>query len=101
MMDHGSEGKRRIEIELPVPLPTWNRILAMHFQARKNLRHLLHQFVLLSIAHGSDWPMWTTYQGKRVSTELLKLVYLQMIRPSKSRKSDIVKLRAELKPPKL
>ena len=86
-----------MRIELPIPMPTWNRILAMHHWERMKLRHLLHLFVSLSITHGSDWPTWTDFQGKRQLTELLLLDYLQTIRPNKSRKSAIVKLKARQK----
>ncbi len=86
-----------MEIILPIPMPTWNRILAMqHFQ-RMTLRHLLHHAVSLSITHGRDWGTWTVYQSKRLSTDLFTLMYFQTIRPNKSRKSAIAKLKAELK----
>lgn len=87
----------RLEITLPVPMPTWNRILAMHHWERMKLRHLMHLFVSLSCTHGSDWPIWTVFQSKRRLTALLVQEYLQTIRPSKSRKSAIAKLRAEEK----
>jgi len=88
---------QRMEIEIPLPMPTWNRMLGMQSITRKRLRLLLHKFVSLSITHGTDWPTSTDFQGKRCSTELLKLEYLQLIRPSKSRKSVIAKKRAEWK----
>ena len=87
----------KMEIYLPIPMPTWNRILAMHPMARIKLRDLIHKFVSLSITHGSDWPTSTDFLGKRQSTDLLVLEYLQTIRPSKSRKSDITKLKARWK----
>lgn len=87
----------RMEVELPVPLPTWNRMLAMHHWERKKLRDLLHKFVSLSLAHGTDWPTVTDYQGKPCSTDLLIAEYFLMIRPNKSRKLDIAKKRAEWK----
>lgn len=80
--------KRRVEIVLPVPLPTWNRLLAMHPWQRMKCRHLLHLFVLLSIRHGRDWPMWTEYQGRQHSTELLRQEYFETIRPSSSKASS-------------
>jgi hypothetical protein len=86
-----------LEIEIPLPMPTWNRILAMQHFERMKLRDLLHEFVSLSITYGSDWPTSTDYQGKRQSTDLLKLEYLQTIRPNKSRKCVISKLKASLK----
>lgn len=88
---------RCLEIEIPLPMPTWNRILAMQHFERMKLRDLIHTFVSLSATHGSDWPTSTDYQGKRQSTDLLKLEYLQTIRPNKSRKSAITKLKANLK----
>ena len=88
---------KRMEIVLPVPMPTWNRILAMHHWERMKLRHLLHRFVSLSITHGRDWPTSTAYQEKQQSTDLLKLEYLQAIRPNKSRKLAIAKLKASRK----
>ena len=90
-------GVKTLTITIPLPMPTWNRILAMqHFQ-RMELRHLLHHAVLLSITHGRDWPTSTVYAGKQLSTDLFKQMYLQTIRPSKSRKSIIAKLKAASK----
>ena len=88
---------RTLTIEIPLPMPTHNRINQMQHWEKKDMRHLLHLFVSLSITYGSDWPTATDYQGKQCSTELLRLKYLQMIRPNKSRKSDIAKLKAQLK----
>ena len=89
--------QKRMEIVLPIPAPTWNRILAMHPWQRMNLRHLLHKFVSLSVTHGRDWPTSTDYQGKQQSTDLLRLEYLQLIRPNKSRKSELSSLKAAQK----
>ena len=82
-----------LEIVLPVPMPTWNRLLAMHPMERMKCRNLLHLFVSLSYMHGNDWPTWTTFQSRERSTDVLLVEYLQMIRPSKSRKSELAKLR--------
>jgi len=87
----------KLTIELPVPMPTWNRILQMHPWQRMELRHLLHLFVSLSITYGTDWPTSTVYQEKQRSTDLLMLEYLQLIRPSKSRKSAIARLKGPSK----
>jgi hypothetical protein len=84
-------------LELPFPLPTWNRLLSMHWAVKKKCVDSLHLFVLMSIAFGSDWPTWTVIQSKLYSTELLRQEYLQMIRPNSSRKSVIANLRAEQK----
>jgi Holliday junction resolvase RusA-like endonuclease len=45
---------RKLTITLPIPMPTWNRILAMHPWERMKLRHLIHQFVLHSTTTASD-----------------------------------------------
>ena len=84
-------------ITLPVPMPTWNRILAMHPFARKKLRDLLHLFISPPITYGDDCPTSTDFQGKQQSTDLLQLEYLQTIRPNKSRKLLIANLKAKLK----
>ena len=88
---------KTLKIEIPLPMPTWNRMLAMHPWERKKLRDLLHHAVSLSITHGLDWPTSTVFLGKPCSTELFTLEYLQTIRPSKSRKSRIDKLKASEK----
>lgn len=87
----------KLEIELPIPMPTWNRILAMQHFERMKLRDLIHQFVSLSLTHGSDWPTSTEFQGRPQSTDLLKLEYFNAIRPNKSRKLIIAKLKASQK----
>ena len=86
-------GAMKLTITIPLPMPTWNRILQMHHWQRMRLRHLLHLFVSLSITHGRDWPTSTDLAGKPQSTALLRLEYLQLIRPNKSRKSAIASLR--------
>lgn len=98
MTDECQNARTRLEIVLPVPLPTWNRILAMHHWQRMKVRHLLHLFVSLSYVYGADWPTSTDFQGKQLSTALLRLEYLQLIRPNKSRKCDIAREKARLKP---
>lgn len=87
--------KKRVEIVIPLPMPTWNRLLAMNRFQRMKLRHLVHAFVSLSITHGRDWPTRMVYRGRQQSTELLRLDYFQTIRPSSSRKSAISKLRED------
>lgn len=96
-MSFQEEIKQCLTIELPVPMPTWNRILAMHHFERKKLRDLVHKFVSLSITHGASWPTSTDFQGRQRSTDLLRLEYLQVIRPNKSRKSTIDSVKASLK----
>lgn len=90
----------RLTITLPIPMPTWNRILAMQHFERMKLRDLIHRFVSLSFTHGSDLPTSTVFQGKPRLMDLLLLEYLQTIRPNKSRKLCIAKLKASRKEPK-
>lgn len=80
-----------ITIVLPIPLPTWNRILSMRLKERMRLKSYIHLFVSLSIRYGENWPTVTVFRGKHALTESLKLDYLMMIRPSSSAKSDIPK----------
>jgi len=87
----------KLRIVLPIPLPTWNRILAMGPWERKRLRDYLHLFVLLSIRYGEDWPTATVFQRKRVLTASLKQDYLKMIRPSTSKKSGSVRKKRKTK----
>lgn len=67
-----------------------------HFE-RAKLREYLHHAVLFSLTHGSDWPTKITFRGKPYSTHLFVLEYCQTIRPNKSRKSSIAKLKASQK----
>lgn len=83
----------RLELTIPVAMPTWNRILNMQHFERQRLVDLLHLFTFISITHGSDLPIWTVFQSKRFSMDLLLLEYLQTIRPSKSRRSRIRSLK--------
>lgn len=83
----------RMEIVIPLPMPTWNRILAMHHWERAKLREYLHAAVSMSITYGADWPTQMVFRSRRYSTDLFRLEYLAMIRPNKSRKSAIAKLK--------
>mgnify|MGYP006910771500 CR=1 FL=1 len=60
----------KVRIELPYPLPLWNRILAMHPWSRKKLRDLIHSFVQDTVA------------GKSISEDQLRQ-YDHLIRPKK------------------
>jgi len=88
---------RTLRIELPFVLPTWNRILGLQEFQRMKLRHLLHLFSWYSITYGTDLPTEMESQGKRCSTLLCRLEYLQMIRPRKSRTSVISNLKSAAK----
>lgn len=72
-------------IELPFPLPTWNRLLAMNHWERKKCRDLIHRMTCISIQSGVGLPTSTEYQRKQPSMELCRLEYLAMIRPSGSK----------------
>ena len=88
----------RVEvIELPIPMPSWNRLLAMNHFVRMKCRNLIHQFVSDSITSENDSSTSTTCQSKQSSTDLFMLEYLQTIRPNESRKSLIHKQKAELR----
>ena len=87
----------KLRIEIPLPMPTWNRILAMQHFERIKLREYLHHAVSMSITHGRDWPTSMVFRSKQYSTELFRLEYLQTIRPNTSRKSAIRKLKAGMK----
>jgi len=90
---------RKLEIVLPIPMPTWNTLLGAHWGVKDKCVALIHRFVLASITHGNDWPTLMDFRGKQQSTDLLLLEYLQTIRHNKSRKSDITKLKAAQKKP--
>ncbi len=97
------EKKRKMVLDLPIPMPTWNRLLAMGYHQRKNIRHMIHGYVLDSINQsGSVSPITVSDSATQTDSQLRQLLtvlsserYLQMTRPSKSRKLHIVKLRAE------
>lgn len=61
--------KRKVTIVLPFPLPTWNRILAMHHFQKKQLRDLIHQGVDIAVNKGS-FDSWE------------KVKYMKLIRPT-------------------
>lgn len=83
-------------IELPIPMPTWNRILQMQHFERMKLRHLLHQFVCTSTIDARGLQTSTDSASKPSSTVLLRLEYFATIRPNKSRKSVIRNLKQAL-----
>lgn len=76
-----------IRIVLPYPLPTWNRVLAMHHWERKKLRDWIHASIsaLSATGDGTTTPM--EYRLKPSWMALYGEDYYQMIRPSTSGKS--------------
>lgn len=79
----------KIVVELPFPLPTWNRILAMHHWERKKLRDLIHAAVSqLSVIDSTNTTL-THLQLKPSWMVLYGADYYRMIRPSTSRRSHL------------
>ena len=54
----GMQSKKKVikEIVLPVPLPTWNRLLQIQWQTRKSLRDMIHQLVKVSVERDRTLP---------------------------------------------
>ena len=92
-----SEKKLLLQITLPFPLPTWNRILAMNPWERKTLRHTLHQLVSMCIQGASDSVMRTVSAQKRLLMDSYLRGYYKMIRPTTSTPSRILKKKVRLK----
>ncbi len=65
---------RTVVIELPVAMPSWNRLLAVNHFTRKKIRKLSHQIVK-DAASGKDSDEW-----------VIK-AYLAEIRPSAKNKA--------------
>ena len=86
---------KTLTIILPFPLPTWNRILAMHHWERKKFRDLTDQLVSRFIPKGTDARTQTAHALSTSSTVWLVLEYYKMIRPNMSPKS-LDKLKKEL-----
>jgi hypothetical protein len=85
---------RELVIELPVPLPTWNRILGMNPWDRNKLYHLIHGYVSISTQYASGSLTQTAYQQKRLLMASLDAKYYMMIRPSSSKASPTRKKKA-------
>lgn len=74
-------GMKSITIKLPFPLPTWNRVIAMHYMARKELRDCTDKLVDIYTSNGinvKDIPMWNSLE-----TLFLLEKYEKLIRPKK------------------
>lgn len=78
-----------IRIVLPVPLVTWNRLLAMNQWERKKYRDWIHRAVFISIHGGTGWPTRMVSRGKLQLMGLSMQEYLRMIRPGTLKKSAI------------
>lgn len=77
----------KVIIEIDLPMPLWNSLLAMHHFQRKKCRDLLHRCAsrLQVTEVTTTTPM--VYRLKHFSTDLFKLEYLRTIRPGRSKKS--------------
>ena len=87
----------KITIEIPLPMATINRMLAMHPWERKKYRDFVHHAVseLSTIETDSSTPIIST--PKQPLTKLWHSEFLQVIRPNASRKSLIAKLKSDAK----
>jgi len=90
-----SEKKIVMQIILPFPLPTWNRILQMSLWEKKSLRHTIHQLVYMCIQSGNDSVTRTVSAQKRLLMDSYLRGYYKMIRPSTSTPSRIPKSKAK------
>jgi hypothetical protein len=89
--------KKVVEIVVPVPMPTWNRILSMTRFSRMKLRHLIHQLIWKSSITANGQPIPMVVPPKQQSMESLLLEYFQMIRPSGLNRSKLQSYKASLK----
>ena len=87
----------KIEITLPISLPTWNRLLSMDKWQRKKTRDMVHHAIYLSIRYGGDWPIQMEYRGKLLSMDSFCAEYYKMIRPNSSGKSATAKKKQPIK----
>lgn len=88
-----------MKIEIPIPLPTWNRIIRMHPMQRYKMDNLIKQFVSLSIQYENGLLTPTAYQQRLQLMESSKQELLRTIRPSSSKKSGSAKKKAVKKKP--
>ena len=87
----GSGRKRqRLEITIPVRLPTWNFLFAANRWKREKVRNLIHELVLRSsiIALRSQTP--TECQPRPQSMDLLIAEYYAAIQPKKYKSRSVV-----------
>jgi hypothetical protein len=68
-----------VTLVLDLPLPTWNRVLALSYKQRAHLKHLTYQLVseLFAIGSVSQTEMGSVLSGS--STPSLREDYLRMI----------------------
>jgi len=84
-------------IVLPFPLPTWNRLLAMHHWQRKKLRDLLDRCASSFVQSSSDYAMPMVLRPSTSWIASCLPDYLRLIRPKSLKKSRIGKKKPKRK----
>lgn len=72
-------------ITLPIPLPTWNQLLRMHYLKRSFVNSVIKQYVSISILYASGQLTQTGYRAKLLLMESLKQEYLMTITAKSSK----------------
>jgi hypothetical protein len=114
-----TDGKLRLNFTLPVPMPTWNVVMRLHWTKWKRVNDLLHlfvkesitnamtkqyptrdslgQYVSTSITYESVSPTSIIFAQKLRSMDSLRAEYLKMIGRSSSKKSGTPRKRVAKK----
>ena len=87
----------KLTIELPFPLPTWNRILGMNRWERMRLRKCIHLLTSISIADDTGSQTPKDAAQRRLLMDSLKRDYFRMIRPGTSKMSRTRRKKSRLK----
>ena len=90
-----------MRIEIPIPLPTWNRIIRMHPMQRYKMDNIIKQFVSMSIQYEKGLLTQTAYQQRLQLMESSKQEFYKTIRPGSSKKSGSARKRAATRKPSL
>ena len=83
-----------MRIEIPIPLPTWNQLLRMHWRTRSRINSIIKQFVSIAIQYESGLLTQTAYQSKLRLMESLRQEYCATITLKSSKKSPSAKKKA-------
>lgn len=84
---------KKIVVTIPIALPTWNRLLAMHRFERMKCRTLIQDIISLSIAIEKDSLTPMEYQLKRQLMDSCIARYYRTIAYPSSKKSGTSKKR--------
>lgn len=76
--------KRKVTIELAIPMPLRNRTKRLHWRQAKKLKDLIGQFVSLSTITENENVIQMPPTSKTPLIGSLKLAYYKMIRPERS-----------------